>query len=67
MLKQNLGNKERMVRGGVGLVVLIIAFAAGLPDTASSIVGIVGAVILLTAVLGFCPIYFIINRSSKED
>jgi hypothetical protein len=67
MFKQNVGNKDRLIRGGAGVVILIVAFFAGLPDTASSIVGIVGAVILLTAVMGFCPLYFIIQRSTKEE
>ncbi len=67
MLKINLGNKERMVRGVLGLVILLIAFFAGLPDTAISIVGIIGSVIVLTALLGFCPIYFIIHRSTNEE
>ena len=67
MFKQNMGNKDRMIRGVLGLVLLLIAFFAGLPDTAMSIVGIIGAVIMLTAVMGFCPLYFIIRRSTKED
>ena len=67
MFKSNLGNKDRLIRGGVGLVALLVAFFGGLPETAQNIVGLIACIVLLTAVLGFCPVYFLLNHSTRKD
>lgn len=63
----NLGKTDRRVRAAVGALALLIAFFAGTGAViAQSIVGITGSIILLTALIGFDPFYFLFRFSTKE-
>lgn len=56
-MTRNVGSTDRIVRVLIGVVALIVAFAGMLTLTWSWAVGIVGGVLLLTGVVGFCPLY----------
>lgn len=56
-MKVNMGNIDRVVRGVVGLVLLVAAFTAAMGAAWQWILGIIGVVLLVTAVTGFCPGY----------
>ncbi len=63
----NLGKVDRRVRAGVGALILLIAFFAGIDQVpVQNVVGIIGSVVLLTALIGFCPFYFVFRHSTKE-
>lgn len=47
---------DRMVRVGLGVVLLVVGFGA-LGGTAGLVVGIIGFVPLLTGLSGWCPLY----------
>ena len=71
MANRNVGSVDRAVRAVVGIVALVIAFtfldvmSGGLPGV---IVAVVGAVLLLTAIVRFCPAYLPIGVSTcKRD
>ncbi len=56
----NEGKTDRMIRGAIAIVGLVIAIATGF--SALGIVALViGAIMGVTAVTGFCPIYRVIN------
>jgi hypothetical protein len=64
-LHQNVGTPDRIIRIFVG-----IAFAAGLVAGVVSgplayLVGIVAAILLVTGVIGFCPLYAIFRISTR--
>lgn len=57
---KNEGTADRAVRGLLGVVLLAVAwFALGLGSGAllGILVGLVGAVLLVTGLVGFCPAY----------
>jgi uncharacterized membrane protein YkgB len=56
MLAKNMGQTDRLVRGIVGVVLLILAFAS-LAGTWAWVAGLGGVVLLATAALGSCPPY----------
>jgi len=60
----NLGKYDRVIRAVAGLGLIIYGLLAQ-----NYIVAIIGAVPLLTAVFGFCPIYplFKLNTGCKKD
>ncbi len=63
----NLGKTDRRVRAGIGAVILLITFFGGIEAlVAQNILGITGSVILLTALIGFDPFYFLFRFSTKE-
>jgi hypothetical protein len=61
----NLGNYDRIVRVLLGLAFVAVPFAAGWAVW-SGILAAVGAVLIVTAAISFCPIYALFGLSSKR-
>jgi hypothetical protein len=61
----NLGNYDRIVRVLLGLALVAVPFAAGWAVW-SGILAAVGAVLIVTAAISFCPIYALFGLSSKR-
>ena len=56
MFKQNIGTTDRVIRIALGIVLAAIGILA-LKGPASTIVGIVALLPLITGIIGFCPSY----------
>lgn len=54
---RNEGPVDRAVRALIGLVAAIAAFSVGASSGLGIVLLIVGAIMLLTAATGFCPLY----------
>ena len=62
LTKHNVGNTDRLIRALLGALLLIGALLG-----TSWIAGLIGAVLLGTAYLRFCPVYRLLGfRSDKE-
>lgn len=63
-MKQNQSDIERVIRGIVGLVLLILTiFVSGVLQI---VLAIVGAILLATGIVGFCPLYKILGRNTRD-
>lgn len=64
-MKANVGTADRIIRIVLGLILLSLLFIL---DGGIKYIGLLGIVLLLTAIIGFCPLYplFKINTKSKE-
>ncbi len=62
----NVGSLDRVVRVIVGLALIAAPLIAGwpMPWLVASIV--VGAVLMVTSAISFCPIYALLGLSSKQ-
>jgi uncharacterized membrane protein (UPF0136 family) len=60
----NESNIDRIIRVVIGVVAFIAAFAVGLGSVAGIVLAVVGAVMLVTAAIGFCPLYRIFGMST---
>jgi len=61
----NVGNLDRIVRAVLGIVLIIVPFVIGW--TAWGIASaVVGAILVGTAAISFCPIYALLGLSSKR-
>lgn len=61
-MKPNEGSVDRAIRVVLGLVLLGVAFAVlGIGSIPGVIAAIVGAVMVTTGLVGFCPAYAIIG------
>jgi hypothetical protein len=66
MMKTNESNIDRVIRVVVGLALLVLAFLGVVPGTLGLIFKIVGALALLTGMIGFCPVYALFHiRTNK--
>jgi hypothetical protein len=62
----NMGNMDRIVRAVLGIIVGIIAFVA-VSGVAQIILWVIGAILILTAAIGFCPLYAPFHFSTKKQ
>lgn len=65
---KNVGSIDRILRAGVGL--LLIAYVVYQPfsnSTYTYAIGTVGAILALTAIFSFCPIYRIFGLRTCKD
>ena len=56
-MRCNIGSTERTIRIVLGILLLVIGYAAGLPVWASVVAYIAGAIALLTGAVQFCPLW----------
>jgi uncharacterized membrane protein len=55
---------DRIIRLVIGIAAFVAAFALGLTSVAGIILAVVGAVMLVTAAVGFCPLYRVFGMST---
>ena len=65
-MKVNEANWDRIARVilGIALILVPILFTQ---ETYGVILGIVGLILLVTGVIGFCPLYTLLNIRTKKD
>ncbi len=67
-MRANVGLLDRIIRIALGLALIVAAFIPGLGLVANPIVQwgaiIVGAVLIVTALLRFCPLYRLLGLST---
>jgi len=61
----NMGKVDRIARAIVGLILVLIAFFI-VAGVAQIILWIIGGILLLTAIIGFCPLYYPFHFSTKK-
>ena len=61
IMKKNVGKIDVWVRIIIALIILILYWQGIIGDTLALILLIVGIVLLLTSLLGFCPLYTLFN------
>jgi len=65
----NVGQVDRLIRAVLGVVLLALAFGylgAGLTTVWAWVLGIVGFVLLATAILSICPAYALLGVRTCE-
>ncbi|MCP5071754.1 MAG: DUF2892 domain-containing protein [Rhodobacteraceae bacterium] len=66
----NVGNRDRLVRGGLGLLMLVAAYFTPASDFASPamyyVVVAVGVILIATAVMKSCLIYRVLGISTAK-
>jgi hypothetical protein len=63
-MKSNEATIDRVIRAVVGVAVLLGAFAIGSGSVAFVLLLVVGAILLVTAAVGFCPLYRVFGMST---
>ena len=62
----NMGTADRVVRAVIGIVLLVIAFLV-LQGAWQIVLWILGAIMLITAATGICPLYYPLHISTKKQ
>jgi len=67
-MKKNMGNIDKIIRVVVALFFSVLYFTGTVSGILGYIVLALGAIFLLTSIIGFCPLYlpFGLNTCSKK-
>jgi hypothetical protein len=68
-MKKNVGNIDKAIRILIALVVIALYFTNIITGTLGIILLIVAAILILTSIVSFCPIWMILGLSTgnKEE
>ena len=66
-MKLNESMIDRIVRAVIGIVLLALYFTNVLSGVLGIILLVVGAILLVTAAIGFCPLYALLKTSTKKS
>ena len=62
----NISGRERWLRVGVGVILIVLAYSAWLAGTVAMFAYVIGAIAILTAAIGFCPANAVLGRSGAS-
>ncbi len=65
-MKANESNVDRIIRSILGIALLLVAFLAVPAGALQIVLIVVGAIALVTGIVGFCPLYQILGLSTKS-
>ena len=57
-MSKNMGTADRLIRASLVALIAILYFTGTITGTVATVLGIVAGVLLLTSLLGWCPVYF---------
>jgi general stress protein CsbA len=60
-MKANEGSVDRIVRLVLGVILILAAYLSGQCSTLTWVVGIVGAIALITGAIGWCGLYAVLG------
>ncbi len=66
-MTRNEGTLDRLTRGVVAIMALILAFAVGIGTVAGVILALVALVMAVTAAVGFCALYKLLGISTERQ
>lgn len=66
-MKLNESNVDRIIRVVAGVVLLSLGFGGVLSGGPAIVAAVVGAVLLLTGAIGFCPLYAMFKFSTRKQ
>jgi hypothetical protein len=61
-----MGTIDRVIRALLAVVVAVLYFTGVISGTLAIILGVIAAILLLTSIVGFCPLYAPFNISTKS-
>jgi len=65
-MEKNMGLADRVIRVLVAVLLGILIFADQIVGVTAIILGVVSIVLLATSVVGFCPLYVPMKRSTRR-
>jgi hypothetical protein len=61
IMSTNESKFDRAIRGVLGVVLAVVAFVVGAGTVAGIVLLVVAAVLIVTAAVGFCPLYALLR------
>jgi len=65
-MKNNMSSMDRIIRTVVAVIIGVLIFTNVVSGTLAIILGVVAVIFLVTALIGFCPLYTLFKFSTKK-
>lgn len=66
-MKQNMGTVDRLVRLAIAVIVGVLYLADVISGVLAIVLGVVALIFLVTGLVGVCPLYLLLNISTRQD
>lgn len=66
-MKKNVGLADTVVRVILVIVVVVLYLTGSVHGTAAIVLGALAAILLITGVVSFCPLYALLGISTKKQ
>ena len=66
-MKRNMSNLDRIIRAIIAVLFAYLYFGGVVTGAFGIILVVIGAILLVTSVLGFCPLYVLLKMSTLKD
>lgn len=66
IMRKNVGNIDRIVRGVIALMILMLALLKFIEGPLAVLLGVAALVLMLTGLTGVCPCYIRLNLSTLK-
>jgi amino acid transporter len=65
-MQLNMGTLDRALRATVAIIIGLLYWMSYITGVIAIVLGVVGLILLLTAIVGWCPIYALFDLSTVE-
>jgi hypothetical protein len=65
-MKKNMGYADRVIRLIIAAAIAFLYYTDRINGTAATILLIIAGILLLTGIVGICPLYFIFGMSTQS-
>lgn len=65
-MKKNMGTVDRIIRTLLALLVIVLYLTGDISGLAAIVLGLISVIFLVTSFTGFCPMYKMINVSTRN-
>ena len=65
-MKNNMSSMDRIIRMVIAVISGVLIFTNVVTGTLAIILGVVAVIFLVTAAIGFCPLYTLFGWSTKK-
>ena len=65
-MKKNMGTIDRVIRSLIAIVIAILFFTHTISGTLGIVLLVIAAILLVTSVIGFCPLYALLGLSTDK-
>ena len=63
-MKKNMGSADRLIRTIIALIIVVLFLMNYLPGTLGIVLMVIAAILVLTSLVSFCPLYAIFGFST---
>lgn len=65
-MTRNEGNLDRILRAIIGAVLIVAWWLGWMSGTLALVLGMIGAVLVVTGLFGFCPLYAALGINTRS-